>query len=368
MKYFLYPGRRLIVIPFVIVCFTLKMNGQTCPFNHSPQNEWYCTNNTFSLGVSTETASTYSWYKDAVLIPGGGPYDGDGQPKSFSFAITEANHLATAGRYSVVQNQPGCPPAEILVKNIYWSTTPIDVVSTTDITPYAVSFSWTSTGAGAQYKYEVSTNSTPSGLGTTTTATTATVKSLLANTLYYIHVGPTCDFGFINDWTTISFTTLNATVACPLTNPTMSVSSSGSGYVYQWQIAAPGSNNFTNLTNTAPYSTVTTTTLHFTTPATSLYGNKYRCVATKPASSTVTSNPNVLIFAATWTGTGGTGWGTPTSWSCGNVPDANTDVIIPLVANKPVVTGTVNCRSISVSSGTITVSANARLNVTGPVQ
>lgn len=147
---------------------------------------------------------------------------------------------------------------------------------------------------------------------------------------------------------------------CP--GSSTSFASNVTGASYQWQVDN-GSGTFTNLSNTAPYSTVTTNTLTLTTPATSLYGYKYRCLV----NGNTYSNTFTLKFASNWTGTVSTAWETAGNWSCGAVPDANTDVYIsPGKPNYPLVNSTRSVRSIRLQNGTtMGVANNQRLTVTG---
>ena len=138
--------------------------------------------------------------------------------------------------------------------------------------------------------------------------------------------------------------------------------SSISGSSYQWQVDN-GNGNFTNLINTAPYSTVTTNTLTLTNPSTSLYGYKYRCFVNGNTYSQIFT----LKFASNWTGGVSTAWETAGNWSCGAVPDANTDVYINTGnPNYPVVNSTRSVRSVRQQNGTsITIGTNQRLTVSG---
>lgn len=45
----------------------------------------------------------------------------------------------------------------------------------------------------------------------------------------------------------------------------------------------------------------------------------------------------IVSLSNTWTGSTNTSWFTPSNWSCGSLPTAATDVVIPNVINKPVV-------------------------------
>ena len=147
---------------------------------------------------------------------------------------------------------------------------------------------------------------------------------------------------------------------CPGSNT--SFASNTSGNTYQWQ-ADNGSGTFTNLTNAAPYSTVTTSTLNLTAPATSLYGYKYRCLV----NSNTYSNTFTLKFASNWTGVVSTAWETIGNWSCGTVPDANTDVYIsPGKPNYPLVNSIRSVRSVHLQNGTtMGVITGQKLTVTG---
>jgi glucose/arabinose dehydrogenase len=81
-------------------------------------------------------------------------------------------------------------------------------------------------------------------------------------------------------------------------NVSFSVAASGTPTpTYQWQVST-GGGPFTNLTNTAPYGGVTTSTLTITAAPAGLSGNQYRAVATNSAGS-ATSNAVVLTVNAT---------------------------------------------------------------------
>lgn len=150
---------------------------------------------------------------------------------------------------------------------------------------------------------------------------------------------------------------------CPGGNASFTVPSAGAGYTYQWQVNT--GSGFTNLSNTPPYSGVNTRTLLLTNASSALYGYIYRAVAT--GAPTVISSTRTLKFGTTWTGATNKQWGTPTNWSCGIVPDANTDVVVPPGNfNAPVISSNVSCRSVSTSTGSsITVNAGFKLTITG---
>jgi len=92
------------------------------------------------------------------------------------------------------------------------------------------------------------------------------------------------------------FTTHPSSVTiCENANTSFTIVATGAAS-YQWQVSV-SAGPFTNLTNTAPYSNVTGTTLNITSAPASLNGNQYRCVATNGSGST-NSNPATLTVTA----------------------------------------------------------------------
>jgi hypothetical protein len=110
------------------------------------------------------------------------------------------------------------------------------------------------------------------------------------------------------------------TILCPpLSSTTLSSNISGSNY--QWQVNSGG--GFINISDNANYAGTATANLQLINIPSSWYGNVYRCVA-----DGINSASLVIIFQNTWTGAAGNAWENPANWSCGAVPDSNTDVII----------------------------------------
>jgi hypothetical protein len=68
-----------------------------------------------------------------------------------------------------------------------------------------------------------------------------------------------------------------------------------------------------------------------------------------------------------WNGSISAAWENPANWSCGAVPDANTDVIISSPApNYPVVSSMANCKSLTSSPGvSVKILSGFKLNVAG---
>ncbi|HEV7782008.1 MAG TPA: FG-GAP-like repeat-containing protein [Chitinophagaceae bacterium] len=110
------------------------------------------------------------------------------------------------------------------------------------------------------------------------------------------------------------------TILCPPVAST-TLTSNISGTVYQWQVNT--GSGFTNISDNANYTGTATATLQLVNIPSSWYGYEYRCVA-----DGINSTSFVIIFQDSWIGGSGTAWENPANWSCGVVPDSNTDVII----------------------------------------
>jgi len=111
---------------------------------------------------------------------------------------------------------------------------------------------------------------------------------------------------------------------------------------YQWQLDS--GNGFNNINNDSNYTGTNSANLTLNNPSSLWYGYKYRCIM-----DTLTSSPITLRFSDTWMGNTDTLWENPLNWSCGQLPDANTDVIINsgtvIVKSNPVV------RSLTLATG-----------------
>ena len=74
----------------------------------------------------------------------------------------------------------------------------------------------------------------------------------------------------------------------------------------------------------------------------------------------MTATATVTVAGQTWTGSAGTAWNNPASWSCGFVPYPGTSVTIPDVAVKPIISS-----GITGEAGDIAIAAGSTLTVTG---
>jgi lysophospholipase L1-like esterase len=142
---------------------------------------------------------------------------------------------------------------------------------------------------------------------------------------------------------------------CPGGNQTLV--SNLQGFIYQWQVSTD-SVNFVDITDNEEYGGTDSPTLQLKNLSSSHYGNQYRCVVDSANGTTYT-----IRFATTWVGGVSSDWENAGNWSCGVLPDANTDVIINIATVN--VSSNVSIRSLTVQPGAnVTLGANAVFRVT----
>lgn len=152
--------------------------------------------------------------------------------------------------------------------------------------------------------------------------------------------------------------------SCPQSNITFFSGSTDNTKTYQWQVDA--GSGFSNVNNGSIYLGAVSNTLTVNNAPTNLYGYKYRCVISNSIGSTV-STPVTLKYQIKWTGTVDSLWTNTGNWSCGIIPDANTDVIInSVVPYLPVINANASCRSFTANPGVIIkMKPGFNLNVSG---
>jgi len=143
---------------------------------------------------------------------------------------------------------------------------------------------------------------------------------------------------------------------CPPSASTV-ISSPITGSTYQWQMSTD-SVNFTNVSNGGYYGGANSSVLQLTGIPSSMNGFQFRCLTN--------GNPGyvwTIQFKNTWTGSSGNNlWSNAANWSCGTLPDANTDVYIP--AGRVVINSNVTVRTLEVApTATVTVATGVTLTV-----
>ena len=137
---------------------------------------------------------------------------------------------------------------------------------------------------------------------------------------------------------------------CPPVDST-TFTSNLTGASYQWQLN--NGSGYSNISDGINYDSSKTVSLNLFNVPSSNYGYQYRCLVDQD-----TSNVFTLQFVDTWTGAVNSSWENPANWSCGSMPDANTDVYIN--------GGAVVVLSSNESVRSLTVSPNSSFTIMAP--
>lgn len=140
---------------------------------------------------------------------------------------------------------------------------------------------------------------------------------------------------------------------CP--NGSTTFKSEIEGLNYQWKIKSDS--GFIDLFDSPIFSGVNTHTLSITNAPTSYYGSQFRCFVDGNY-----SEPLTLQFTSAFTNATDSAWENTSNWSCGSLPDANTDVIIK--SGNIIVSQNTTCRSLTVKPGAnVTVQPGVTLTI-----
>lgn len=153
-----------------------------------------------------------------------------------------------------------------------------------------------------------------------------------------------------------NYSTLTTTARLCSNPSTTDLSSNLIGTNYSWQVN--NGSGYENVIDNSNYSGSSTSTLHLQNMPTSYYGYEYRCNVDGNY-----SDPITIKFSNTWTGAIDKTWENPGNWSCGVIPDGNTDVSIN--TGTVTVNSSAACRSINLNSGIkFYINPSFKLNVT----
>jgi trimeric autotransporter adhesin len=109
------------------------------------------------------------------------------------------------------------------------------------------------------------------------------------------------------------------TAVCSGQNKTIKTNLTGSNY--QWQLNT--GNGFTNISDNSIYTGTNSSSLQVNNLNSLWYGYEFRCLTDGNIGYVYT-----LKFSSIWIGGSGQAWENASNWSCGSVPDSNTDVIV----------------------------------------
>ncbi|MCW3091168.1 MAG: acid phosphatase [Ferruginibacter sp.] len=128
-----------------------------------------------------------------------------------------------------------------------------------------------------------------------------------------------------------------------------------SGISYQWQVNE--GNGFISVLDNSNYSSANKQALQLSNLPPAWNGYVYRCIV-----DGVYSNPQTIRLVNYWTGAVSSLWENPSNWSCGSLPDVNTDVIIH-TNGSVILNSTVSVRSFTLSAGATFIQNSNRLTI-----
>ena len=139
------------------------------------------------------------------------------------------------------------------------------------------------------------------------------------------------------------------------------------GTTFQWQVNTGG--GYSNIGDGAAYGGTSSSNLLLKNLATAMYGYKYKC--SMMVNGVTTYTPEfILKFTTEWTGAVNSAWDNSANWSCNQLPDINTDVVLPSALSKyPIINNNVNavCRSIKALPGSaLRLNTGGKLDIKGP--
>ena len=285
-----------------------------------PSNATLCagSNNTFSV-TATGTGITYQWQLSANGCTG--PWTDIPTATSSSLVLTGINTVQNNTGYRCVITGT-CTPSATSSCALLTVVVPVSITSQpasqTICEGSNTSFTVAGSGAGVIYQWQVSTDgggtySNVSNTGVYTGATTATLTITgaafsLNNNRYRCQLSnATCTTPAVSGAAILTVNTLPAISAQPQSatictngNNTFSVTASGSGIVYQWQVSITGgcAGTWVNISNGGVYTGATSATLTITAAPVSMNGYAYRCIISGTCTPVATSNCALLTVGS----------------------------------------------------------------------
>ena len=278
------------------VATSLSITGQ-------PVDVTLCVGNNTSFTVTAVGAGTYQWQ---VSTDGGATYNNLGNGGVYSGATSAALNLTgvTAGlngnRYRCNLTST-CGNATSGSALLTVNTLPAITAQPTDVTLCTGAnntFSVTATGTGITYQWQLSTSGCAGPWNNIAGATSAgyTLNGITAgqnNTGYRCIVTGTCAPAVTSNCALLTVVTsvtvtgqpANQTV-CEGSNASFTVTGSGTGIIYQWQVSTDGGGTYNNVNNGGVYSGATSATLNITGASFSMNNNRYRCQLSNATCST----------------------------------------------------------------------------------
>jgi Fungalysin metallopeptidase (M36)/PA domain/Fungalysin/Thermolysin Propeptide Motif len=289
----------------ISVASALSITGQ-------PVAATICAGTNTSFAVTAVGAGNYQWQ---VSTDGGATYTDVANGGVYSGATTATLNLTAVpvtfnGNRYRCNLSSSCGNATTSSVLLTVNALPTITAQPTNATLCAGSnntFSVTATGGSLTYQWQVSTNGcagpwTDIPAATSASYTLTGIAAVLNNTAYRCVVSGACAPAATSNCAlltvvtpaTITASPTNQTI-CEGSNTSFTVTGSGAGIIYQWQVSTDGGVTYTNVSNGGVYSGATTATLSITAATASLNNNRYRCQASNATCTTpATSNAAIL--------------------------------------------------------------------------
>jgi len=289
----------------ISVASALSITGQ-------PAASTICAGTNTSFAVTAVGAGNYQWQ---VSTDGGATYTDVTNGPVYSGATTATLNLtAVPGTFNGNRYRcnlsSSCGNATTNIVLLTVNAIPAITTQPTSATLCAGvsnTFSVTATGGSLTYQWQVSANGCAGPWTDIPTATSASytltnIPAGLNNTAYRCIVTGGCAPAATSNCalltvvvpTTVTASPTDQTI-CAGSNTSFSVTGSGTGIIYQWQVSTDGGATYTNVSNGGVYSGATTGTLTITGATATLNNNRYRCQVSN-ATCTTPANSNAAIL------------------------------------------------------------------------
>jgi hypothetical protein len=278
-------------------------NGEPAITAH-PQNASVCTGNNHTFSVTaTGLNVSYQWQ---LSTDGGTSYNNIPGATSASYTLTGITIGMNNNRYRCVVS--GCPPA--VTSNAAILTVASGPAVTSQPANTAVcensntSFTVTGNGGSLNYQWQVSTdgganyNNIPGA--TNATLNLIAVTASMNNNRYRCELtAPGCGVPALSNAAILTVSTLPSVSSSPAdanlcagAGTTFSVTATGTGITYQWQLSTDGGANFSNIAG------ATSSTYTVSGVTVGMNNNRYRCIVSGACTPAATSSAAILTVIA----------------------------------------------------------------------
>jgi hypothetical protein len=288
--------------PVTSLTSVLNVNSAAAITTQPVATQTLCTGVAASFSVTaTGTSLTYQWKKGGVALVNGGTISG---------ATTATLNISSlvagdGGNYTVDVTASGCGSAVTSSTSVLNVNTPVSITSQpvatqTLCTGNAAAFSVTATGSGVTYQWQLGGVNVVDG-GTISGATTATlnISSLVSGDAgnYTVIVSGSCGTPVTSTTSALTVNTGASITTQPVASQTLcagspaafSVTATGSGLTYQWQLGG------VNVVNGGTISGATTANLNISSVVAGDAGNYTVDVSASGCGVPLTSTTSALV-------------------------------------------------------------------------